>query len=78
MNNNQAESYFSGLRRTEIGQHHHISGKYLHAYASEIAYREDTRRIPNGDIFKDIVLRTMKRGVSPNWGGYWQRSKRVA
>ena len=26
---NQAESYFSRLRRAEFGQHHHISGVYL-------------------------------------------------
>jgi hypothetical protein len=28
-NVNQAESYFSRLRRAEIGQHHRISGCYL-------------------------------------------------
>ena len=38
---NQAESYFSRLRRAEWGQHHHISGKYLGAYAREMAWRED-------------------------------------
>jgi transposase-like protein len=31
---NQAESFFSRLRRAEIGTHHHIAGKYLHAYAA--------------------------------------------
>src|SRR5690606_7696297 len=29
---NQAESFFSRLRRAEIGQHHHISGRYLQSY----------------------------------------------
>ena len=29
---NQAESYFSRLRRAEVGQHHHIAGPYLTAY----------------------------------------------
>jgi ISXO2-like transposase domain len=33
---NQAESYFARLRRAEIGQHHHISGKHLGAYAREM------------------------------------------
>ncbi|MEX0827713.1 MAG: IS1595 family transposase, partial [Haliea sp.] len=28
---NQAESYFSRLRRMEIGTHHHVSGRYLQA-----------------------------------------------
>jgi transposase-like protein len=31
---NQAESFFSRLRRAEIGQHHHISGQYLSAAAA--------------------------------------------
>ena len=44
---NQAESYFSRLRRAELGQHHHISGKYLLAYAVEMAWREGGRRLPN-------------------------------
>jgi hypothetical protein len=45
---NQAESYFSRLRRAEIGQHHRISGHLLHQYANEAAWREDNRRKPNG------------------------------
>jgi hypothetical protein len=36
---NQAESYFSRLRRAEYGQHHHISGLYLKFYAGEMAWR---------------------------------------
>ena len=37
---NQAESFFSRLRRAEIGIHHHISGRYLAGYANEMAWRE--------------------------------------
>lgn len=48
---NQAESYFSRLRRAEIGTHHHISGQYLEAYAREMAWREDHRRLPNGTLY---------------------------
>lgn len=43
---NRAESFFSRLRRADMGQHHHISGKYLAAYAVEMAWREDGRRMP--------------------------------
>jgi transposase-like protein len=32
---NQAESFFSRLRRAEIGTHHHIAGPYLDFYANE-------------------------------------------
>jgi ISXO2-like transposase domain len=39
-NVNRAESYFSRLRRAEIGQHHRISGHLLHQCANEAAWRE--------------------------------------
>jgi transposase-like protein len=54
---NQAESYFSRLRRAEIGTHHHVSGDYLHAYAREMAWREDYRRFQNGEQFQLIRQR---------------------
>ena len=38
---NQAESFFSRLRRAEYGVHHRISGQYLYQYANEMAWRED-------------------------------------
>jgi hypothetical protein len=38
---NQAEEYFSCLRRAEIGIHHHIAG-YLLRYAQESSWREDS------------------------------------
>jgi hypothetical protein len=41
---NQAENYFSRLRRAEMGHHHHVSGPYLLRYAQESAWREDARR----------------------------------
>ena len=42
---NGAESYFSRLRRAELGHHHHIAGPYLLRYAQEAAWREDLRRV---------------------------------
>lgn len=71
---NQAESYFSRLRRAEIGTHHHISGQYLHAYAGEMAWREDYRRRANGSQFNMIVAATMAHPKSRVWAGYWQRA----
>ncbi|WP_287698121.1 transposase, partial [Accumulibacter sp.] len=53
--NNLAESYVSRFRRFHIGQIHKVAPKYLDNYANEMAYREDTRRWSNGDIFRDIV-----------------------
>jgi len=39
------EGVFSRIRRAEIGIHHHIAGPYLAAYAAEMGWREDRRRI---------------------------------
>ncbi len=43
-----AESYFSRIRRSEIGIHHKIAGPYLSSYADEMAWREDHRKQSNG------------------------------
>ena len=52
---NDAESYFSRVRRSEIGIHHRISGRYLSAYAHEMAWREDNRRLSNGEQYLIVV-----------------------
>jgi hypothetical protein len=70
---NQAESFFSRLRRAELGTHHHIRRRYLGAYASEMAWREDHRREANGAQFVQIVQGAAKHPVSRQWKGYWQR-----
>ena len=71
---NQAESFFSRLRRAEMGQHHHISGKYLLSYALEMAWREDTRRQANGALHLAATGAALGHPVSRVWKGYWQRS----
>ena len=73
---NQAESYFSRLRRSEIGIHHHISGKYLGSYAREMAWREDNRRMPNGTQYTMVAAAALGHPVSRQWKGYWQRAGR--
>jgi transposase-like protein len=70
---NQAESFFSRLRRAEMGQHHHISGKYLGFYAAEMAWREDNRRVSNGAQHEAATIAALGHGVSRVWAGYWQR-----
>ncbi len=70
---NQAESFFSRLRRADLGQHHHISGKYLLAYAAEMARREDDRRQANGALHMAATGAALRHPVSRVWKGYWQR-----
>lgn len=70
---NQAESYFSRLRRAEIGVHHRI-GDHLGSYASEMAWREDRRRVSNGEQSREVTALALRHPVSRQWAGYWQRA----
>lgn len=72
---NGAESFFSRMRRSEIGIHHHIAGNYLDAYAAELAWREDMSRIANGEQFTMIVAASTMAKKSARWCGYWQRRR---
>jgi len=71
---NQAESYFSRLRRMEVGTHHHIAGPYLNAYAGEASWREDNRRVDNGKQAAMVLDAALASNVSRKWAGYWQRA----
>jgi hypothetical protein len=66
-----AEEYFSRLRRAEIGIHHHIVGAHLLRYAQESSWREDNRRVSNGDQVNRIAALAMK-------GGKCRLARRVA
>lgn len=70
---NDAESYFSRLRRAEIGHHHHVAGVYLLRYAQEASWREDHRRMSNGEQVERLAALMTKKKASPDFTGYWQR-----
>lgn len=70
---NQAESFFSRLRRAEVGTHHKIAGPYLNNYSGEMAWRENNRRVSNGELYLMAANATLKHPVSRQWKGYWQR-----
>lgn len=72
---NQAESWFSRLRRAEIGHYHHIAGVYLDRYAQEAAFREDNRRLPNGILFSRVTGLAAGLRPSVDFCGYWQRAE---
>ncbi len=71
---NGAESYFSRLRRAELGHHHHIAGPYLLRYAQEAAWREDLRRVSNGEQTHGVFGLAMGCPPSVDFCGYWQRA----
>ena len=70
---NWAEEFFSRMRRAEIGHHHHIAGPYLLRYAQEASWREDNRRLSNGDQVHAVAGHAMKVKQSVDFTGYWQR-----
>ena len=75
IHSNGAESFFSRMRRGEIGHHHHVSGPYLASYARESAWREDNRRVSNENQTQHTVKLALSSGPSVDFCGYWQRHK---
>jgi len=75
---NGAESFFSRLRRAEIGIYHHIGGAYIDRYAQESAFREDHRRQANGAMFGRVTGLVATNKPSVDFCGYWQRNKLAA
>ncbi|HEY3912321.1 MAG TPA: IS1595 family transposase [Stellaceae bacterium] len=71
---NNAESFFSRMRRGEIGHHHHVAGPYLIRFAQEAAWREDHRKEPNGSQVDRLIGLAMHNKPSVDFCGYWQRT----
>jgi transposase-like protein len=71
---NNAESFFSRLRRMVRGQHHFVSPKYLHHYATHAAWLEDHRKQSNGALTYRLVRNAMAAPISREFKGYWQRA----
>ena len=71
---NGAESFFSRMRRGEVGHHHHVAGVYLARYAQEAGWREDRRREPNGAQARRVVGLALGAPRSVDFCGYWQRT----
>jgi hypothetical protein len=63
------------MRRAEIGHRHHVAGAYLLRYAQEASWREDNRRMSNGDQVKRLAGLAMMRKPSVDFSGYWQRHR---
>lgn len=76
VNNNQAESFFSRMRRWEYGISHRLEAKYMQDYANEFAWREDTRRYTQMEKLQSLAEKVFISGVSRWWCGYWQGIKR--
>jgi len=71
---NQAESFFSRLRRMVGGQHHKVSARHLHSYAAHAAWMEDHRRLDNGSLTRRALGLALAAPQSRVWTGRWQRA----
>lgn len=75
-NENQAESFFSRMRRSCIGVYHRITPRYMLDYATEMAWREDARRLDTGVQVASLVQRIFGAGISADWLNYCRGNKR--
>ncbi len=76
VNQNQAESFFSRMRRACIGIYHRITPRYMLDYSAEIAWREDVRRRNTSNQLQMLVRCVFSSGVSPDWSNYCRGNKR--
>lgn len=74
VNNNQAESFFSRMRRAEYGIFHRFTPTYLKDYANEIAWREDCRRMSCRQRYENLLSRIFLVGRSEWFRGYHQEN----
>ena len=69
-NNNQAEELNWRMDRHERGTYLRIQPKYMLDYATEVAFRSDTRRMPNGEQLKFVLNLALNVGTSQFWAGF--------
>lgn len=78
INQNQAESFFSRMRRSCFGIYHRITPKYMLDYACEMAWREDVRKMDTKAQVISLFRRVCRAGVSADWFNYAHGHKRAA
>jgi transposase-like protein len=61
---NTAEGYFSQLKRSIDGTHHHVSDKHLPRYLVEFDYRYSTRKEEDGKRTEDAIKRTVGKRLT--------------
>jgi len=61
MTTNAIEGYFSQLRRSIDGTHHHVTARYLNRYLDEFDFRYSTCEIGDGDRMERILCQSAGR-----------------
>ena len=67
---NPAEGFFSQLKRSIDGTHHHVSVEHLPRYLAEFDYRFTTREMTDGQRMQSLMFQTDRRlSYRPLTGG---------
>jgi len=61
---NEAEGYFSQLKRSIDGTHHHVSVEHLPRYLAEFDYRYTTNKVTDSQRMADLMGRTAGRRLT--------------
>jgi transposase-like protein len=77
VNNNQAESFISRLRRGEYGIYHGMRPQYFAFYVSECAWREGVKKLTLKEKLANLMTLVMKSKVSKGFTNYC-RGQRLA
>ena len=70
---NGVESLWRRVRAAERGVYFHIRGVNAHLFAFELAWREDCRRVDNGELWQRLVHALTHQPKSEMFAVYWQR-----
>lgn len=70
---NNAESFHSRLRRSQLGVYHRFSsGKDFDLYMQEMAFRHSHRQVDTRSLWEKVIALTLQHPKSSRFGGYWQ------
>lgn len=61
---NHAEGYFSQLKRSLDGTHHHVSVEHLDRYLAEFDYRYSTRKLTDAQRMTSLMGRVAGRRLT--------------
>jgi hypothetical protein len=61
---NQVENYFSQLKRSIDGTHHHVSREHLHRYLAEFDFRYSTCKLSDSARMQEMIAQAGGRRLS--------------
>ena len=69
---NLVEAQHSRIRRSERGVYLHINGAHAQRFADELSWRDDFRRLDNGQQFRMVLTNALDLTPDAELVGYWQ------